>query len=238
MPQVTKAIDVHTQDLEQVAGARESRGAWLRPASPATGWEDWVVCDSSGSYVEGSQLAFCELTSSNYEELRWRHGFDGDFGVFRFFEARDGWGTAWNPGAPNGTMTISNILAPMYCWDIEHDISGERLSDDEASAIELRWCEEKDETGYYSSSEPPTDLTDGILDGSKWLDKNFTNVHRTGGYSGAYGQTTLLLNVDDSSGTPDLIDFFTGSNPNKRDPIAWDVYLQVQGFAACRPRAA
>ena len=45
-------------------------------------------------------------------------------------------------------MTISNIIAPMYCWDIEHDVSGERLADDEASAIELRWCEEKDETGY------------------------------------------------------------------------------------------
>ena len=23
------------------------------------------VCDSSGTYLEGSQLAFCELTSSN-----------------------------------------------------------------------------------------------------------------------------------------------------------------------------
>ena len=44
--------------------------------------------------------------------------------MFRFFEARDGWGTAWNPSAPNGTMTISNIIAPMYCWDIEHDVSG------------------------------------------------------------------------------------------------------------------
>ena len=58
-------------------------------------------------------------------------------------------------------------------------------------------------------------------DGSKWLDKNFTNVHRTGGYSDAYGQTTLLLTVDDSSGTPDMLDFFTGSNPNKRDPVSW-----------------
>ena len=80
--------------------------------------------------------------------------------------------------------------------------------------------------GYYSSSEPPTDLTDGILDGSKWLDKNFTNVHRTGGYSDAYGQTTLLLTVDDSSGTPDMLDFFTGSNPNKRDPVSWTVYYK------------
>ena len=144
MPQVTKAIDVHPEPLEQVAGAREIRGAWLRPASGGSS----VVCDSSGTYLEGSQLAFCELTSSNYEELRRRHGFDWDNRTFKFFEARDGWGTSWSPGVPNGTMTISNIIAPMYCWDIEHDVSGERLADDEASAIELRWCEEKDETGY------------------------------------------------------------------------------------------
>ena len=80
--------------------------------------------------------------------------------------------------------------------------------------------------GYFSDSEPPTDLIDGIIDGSKWLDKNFTNVHRTGGYSDPCGLSTLLLTVDDSSGTPDLIDFFTGSSPDKRDPVSWTVYYK------------
>ena len=146
MPQVT-SLDVHTRALEQVAGAREVRGEWLRPvASPLMG--DWVVCDSSGTYLEGSQIAFCELSANNYEELRWRHGFDGDVEKLRFFTAREGWGTAWRPGAPNGTMTVSSTIAPMYCWDIEHDGRGTRLDDVMASKIELQWCEEKDETGY------------------------------------------------------------------------------------------
>ena len=75
MPQVTKAIDVHAQNLR--AGRRRAGDprAWRQ-----TGVGSYFrgVCDSSGTYLEGSQLAFCELTSSNYEELRWRHGFDGE----------------------------------------------------------------------------------------------------------------------------------------------------------------
>ena len=78
MPQVTKAIDVHAQNLEQVAGARvpAARGYEMRlELFPAR-------LRQFRTYLEGSQLAFCELTSSNYEELRWRHGLDGDFRAF------------------------------------------------------------------------------------------------------------------------------------------------------------
>ena len=161
MPQLTKSLSLDTSgELENenallaVAGGRTVRGQWLTAAAGplASGdYEDWVLCDSSATYLQGSQIEFTALTSSNYEETRWRHGFDGEYSRFEFFEASDGYkATGWVAGETNGTMTISNVIAPMYCWDVAHDssTSTERVADAVGAAVELWWCEEKDETGF------------------------------------------------------------------------------------------
>ena len=142
-------------NLTAAAGGRTIRGWWLRAAAGGAAVAsgdaaDWVLAESSGTYLEGSRIEFVALAAENYAETRWRHGFDGAHANFRFFEAPAYSKRGWTSGAKNGTMTISNVIAPMYCWDVEHDenTATKRTTARIGANVELWWCEEKDESGF------------------------------------------------------------------------------------------
>ena len=68
-------------------------------------------------------------------------------------------------------------------------------------------------SGYNPIGEVPSKLIDGLTNGSKWLDLNFTT----------HSYSELILVVDDSLGAPTSLELIAGNAPDKRDPVSWTV---------------